>query len=96
MMELEQDLKVANVICMVLSHETLSLPSLFLLLLARPYDLVIFQNGRRHISSSKNEVSRDLVVNVKSKKKQALLVGACYCLVFVFCINWISLVPACP
>ncbi|VAH17847.1 unnamed protein product [Triticum turgidum subsp. durum] len=45
-MELEQDLKVANVICM---------------------------NGRRHISSSKNEVSRDLVVNVKSKKKQALL-----------------------
>uniref|UniRef100_A0A0E0R224 Syndetin C-terminal domain-containing protein n=1 Tax=Oryza rufipogon TaxID=4529 RepID=A0A0E0R224_ORYRU len=45
-MELEQDLKVANVICM---------------------------NGRRHVSSSKNEVSRDLVVNVKSKKKQALL-----------------------
>ncbi|KAF0928586.1 hypothetical protein E2562_006030 [Oryza meyeriana var. granulata] len=45
-MELEQDLKVANVICM---------------------------NGRRHISASKNEVSRDLVVNVKSKKKQALL-----------------------
>ncbi|KAL6905296.1 hypothetical protein ACP4OV_002897 [Aristida adscensionis] len=30
-------------------------------------------NGRRHITSSKNEVSRDLVVNVKSKKKQALL-----------------------
>nr|CAB3500231.1 unnamed protein product [Digitaria exilis] len=45
-MELEQDLTVANVICM---------------------------NGRRHITSSKNEVSRDLVVNVKSKKKQALL-----------------------
>lgn len=45
-MELEHDLKVANVICM---------------------------NGRRHITSSKNEVSRDLVVNVKSKKKQALL-----------------------
>ncbi|KAK3153224.1 hypothetical protein QOZ80_2BG0169460 [Eleusine coracana subsp. coracana] len=45
-MELEQDLKVANVIC---------------------------KNGRRHITSSKNEVSRDLVVNVKSKKKQALL-----------------------
>ncbi|CAN6284040.1 unnamed protein product [Urochloa humidicola] len=45
-MELEQELKVANVICM---------------------------NGRRHITSSKNEVSRDLVVNVKSKKKQALL-----------------------
>jgi syndetin len=36
----------------------------------------IFQNGRRHITSSKNEVSRDLVVNVKSKKKQALLVDA--------------------
>ncbi|KAF3321188.1 coiled-coil domain-containing protein 132 [Carex littledalei] len=45
-MELEQDLKVANVICM---------------------------NGRRHITSSKLEVSRDLVVNTKSKKKQALL-----------------------
>lgn len=45
-MELEQDLKVANVICM---------------------------NGRRHITASKNEVSRDLIVNVKSKKKQALL-----------------------
>ncbi|KAG0457412.1 hypothetical protein HPP92_022569 [Vanilla planifolia] len=45
-MELERDLKVANVICM---------------------------NGRRHIISSMNEVSRDLVVNTKAKKKQALL-----------------------
>ncbi|WOL06089.1 syndetin isoform X2 [Canna indica] len=45
-MELEQDLKVANVICM---------------------------NGRRHLSSSINEVSRDLVVNKKSRKKQVLL-----------------------
>ncbi|KAJ3681911.1 hypothetical protein LUZ60_014484 [Juncus effusus] len=45
-MELEQDLKIANVICM---------------------------NGRRHITSSKLEVSRDLVVNKKSKKKQVLL-----------------------
>ncbi|XP_065003491.1 uncharacterized protein LOC103971873 isoform X5 [Musa acuminata AAA Group] len=45
-MELEQDLKVANVICM---------------------------NGRRHLTSSINEVSRDLVVNKKSRKKQALL-----------------------
>ncbi|KAF6147467.1 hypothetical protein GIB67_021293 [Kingdonia uniflora] len=44
--ELEQDLKVANVICM---------------------------NGRRHLTSSMNEVSRDLVVNSKAKKKQALL-----------------------
>ncbi|OVA19468.1 Protein of unknown function DUF2451 [Macleaya cordata] len=44
--ELEQDLKVANVICM---------------------------NGRRHITSSMNEVSRDLVVTSKAKKKQALL-----------------------
>jgi hypothetical protein len=42
-----------------------------------------FQNGRRHIASSKNEVSRDLVVNVKSKKKQALLVGACSNVMFV-------------
>ncbi|PIA43530.1 hypothetical protein AQUCO_01900133v1 [Aquilegia coerulea] len=44
--ELEQDLKVANVICM---------------------------NGRRHLTSSMHEVSRDLVVNTDSKKKQALL-----------------------
>ncbi|XP_042393645.1 syndetin-like [Zingiber officinale] len=44
--ELEQDLKVANVICM---------------------------NGRRHLTSSINEVSRDLVVNKMSRKKQALL-----------------------
>lgn len=34
---------------------------------------VINMNGRRHITSSKNEVSRDLVVNSYSKKKQALL-----------------------
>lgn len=44
--ELEQDLKVANVICM---------------------------NGRRHLTSSMNEVSRDLVVTSDSKKKQVLL-----------------------
>ncbi|XP_052311729.1 uncharacterized protein LOC7496467 isoform X4 [Populus trichocarpa] len=31
------------------------------------------QNGRRHLTSSMNEVSRDLVVNSNSKKKQALL-----------------------
>lgn len=43
-----------------------------------------FQNGRRHITSSKNEVSRDLVVNVKSKKKQALLVGACSYVIFMW------------
>jgi hypothetical protein len=64
-MELEQDLKVANVICM---------------------------NGRRHVSSSKNEVSRDLVVNVKSKKKQALLVNKFSCLIIVCGIDWIILV----
>ncbi|KAJ8642936.1 hypothetical protein MRB53_004684 [Persea americana] len=45
-MELEQDLKVANVICM---------------------------NGRRHLTSSMYEVSRELVVNKDAKKKQALL-----------------------
>lgn len=45
-MELQQDLKVANVICM---------------------------NGRRHISSSMHEFSRELVVHSHSKKKQALL-----------------------
>ncbi|XP_042511409.1 syndetin [Macadamia integrifolia] len=44
--ELEQDLKVANVICM---------------------------NGRRHLTSSMHEVSRDLVVTSYAKKKQALL-----------------------
>jgi hypothetical protein len=42
-----------------------------------------FQNGHRHITASKNEVSRDLVVNVKSKKKQALLVGVCSYVMFV-------------
>lgn len=45
-MEVEQDLKVANVIC---------------------------KNGRRHIASSMNEVSRDLVVHSNSKKKKVLL-----------------------
>lgn len=34
---------------------------------------VICMNGRRHLNSSVNEVSRDLVVNSHSKKKQALL-----------------------
>ncbi|KAI5575748.1 hypothetical protein BDE02_09G001200 [Populus trichocarpa] len=34
---------------------------------------VICMNGRRHLTSSMNEVSRDLVVNSNSKKKQALL-----------------------
>ncbi|XP_077225911.1 coiled-coil protein isoform X2 [Tasmannia lanceolata] len=45
-MEVEQDLKVANVISM---------------------------NGRRHLTSSMHEVSRDLVVTSSAKKKQALL-----------------------
>ncbi|KAI3417268.1 uncharacterized protein J3R85_014534 [Psidium guajava] len=34
---------------------------------------VICMNGRRHLTSSMNEVSRDLIVNSNSKKKQALL-----------------------
>ncbi|XP_059429795.1 uncharacterized protein LOC132163502 isoform X2 [Corylus avellana] len=34
---------------------------------------VICMNGRRHLTSSQNEVSRDLIVNSNSKKKQALL-----------------------
>ncbi|EOY33645.1 C-terminal isoform 3 [Theobroma cacao] len=34
---------------------------------------VICMNGRRHLTSSINEVSRDLVVNTDSKKKQALM-----------------------
>lgn len=34
---------------------------------------VICMNGRRHLTSSMNEVSRDLVVNTNSKRKQTLL-----------------------
>ncbi|KAD7479670.1 hypothetical protein R6Q59_008468 [Mikania micrantha] len=34
---------------------------------------VICMNGRRHLTSSKNEVSRDLIVNTSSKRKQTLL-----------------------
>ncbi|XP_010557376.1 PREDICTED: syndetin-like isoform X1 [Tarenaya hassleriana] len=34
---------------------------------------VICKNGRRHLTSSMNEVSRDLIVNTHSKRKQALL-----------------------
>ncbi|CAI8616302.1 unnamed protein product [Vicia faba] len=34
---------------------------------------VICMNGRRHLTSSMNEVSRDLIVNSYSKKKQALM-----------------------
>ncbi|GLT80830.1 hypothetical protein SLA2020_522440 [Shorea laevis] len=34
---------------------------------------VICMNGRRHLTSSMNEVSRDLIVHTNSKKKQALL-----------------------
>ncbi|KAL6506435.1 hypothetical protein OROGR_024616 [Orobanche gracilis] len=34
---------------------------------------VICMNGRRHLTSSRNEVSRDLIVTDNSKKKQALL-----------------------
>ncbi|XP_075485165.1 uncharacterized protein LOC142524892 isoform X1 [Primulina tabacum] len=34
---------------------------------------VICMNGRRHLTSSRNEVSRDLIVTTNSRKKQALL-----------------------
>ncbi|MFS8011675.1 putative vacuolar protein sorting-associated protein [Helianthus anomalus] len=34
---------------------------------------VICMNGRRHLTSSRNEVSRDLVVNTSSKRKQTLM-----------------------
>ncbi|KAI3722083.1 hypothetical protein L2E82_33109 [Cichorium intybus] len=34
---------------------------------------VICMNGRRHLTSSRNEVSRDLIVNTLSRKKQTLL-----------------------
>lgn len=36
---------------------------------------VYCQNGRRNLTSSMNEASRDLIVHTHSKKKQALLVG---------------------
>lgn len=34
---------------------------------------VICMNGRRYLTSSRNEVSRDLIVNTNSRRKQALL-----------------------
>ncbi|KZV47187.1 coiled-coil domain-containing protein 132 [Dorcoceras hygrometricum] len=34
---------------------------------------VICMNGRRHLTSSRNEISRDLIVTTNSKKKQTLL-----------------------
>lgn len=34
---------------------------------------VICMNGRRHLNSSRNEVSRDLIVTTNSRRKQALL-----------------------
>ncbi|KAI3823280.1 hypothetical protein L1987_04713 [Smallanthus sonchifolius] len=34
---------------------------------------IICMNGRRHLTSSRNEVSRDLIVNRNSRRKQALL-----------------------
>ncbi|KAJ9540508.1 hypothetical protein OSB04_027014 [Centaurea solstitialis] len=34
---------------------------------------VICMNGRRHLTSSRNEVSRDLIVNTCSRRKQSLL-----------------------
>ncbi|KAI3523353.1 hypothetical protein L1887_01417 [Cichorium endivia] len=34
---------------------------------------VICMNGRRHLTSSRNEVSRDLIVHTNSRRKQALL-----------------------
>jgi syndetin len=100
-MELEQDLKVANVICMVISCETCPFWLVWYLWISWALGLTIgsmFQNGRRHITSSKNEVSRDLVVNVKSKKKQALLVGACsyillFCSIYLKAL-WLFLNPS--
>lgn len=71
--------------------------------ISRTLDLTmksIFQNGRRHITSSKNEVSRDLVVNVKSKKKQALLVDASsfflICYIMLICSIYFGNLMAVP
>ncbi|KAG6789117.1 hypothetical protein POTOM_005206 [Populus tomentosa] len=64
--EVERDLKVANVICMDAIVTTASFPDLDI-------HHFVLQNGRRHLTSSMNEVSRDLVVNTNSKRKQTLL-----------------------
>lgn len=122
--ELEKDLKVANVICMVsgwfcgtkmcipaLSKYTSNLVTSFILLKGLEFEVwllilqlssiiysnksrtmilsrflagaIVFvkkmfiwwmQNGRRHLNSSRNEVSRDLIVTTNSRRKQALLV----------------------
>lgn len=84
--ELERDLKIATVICMV---SKTSLSSTNLLVATRVYslfnfsirnklcfilDFITLQNGRRHLTSSMHEVSRDLIVTENSRKKQALLV----------------------
>lgn len=101
--ELEKDLKVATVICMVRIwmhiEATMCMNYPYSVSLLNELDLQnnmhlwshvavvrhvtadsyghscsLFQNGRRHLTSSMNEVSRDLIVNSNSKKKQALLV----------------------
>jgi hypothetical protein len=65
-----------HVICSFEDAIVINVSSLSALLLFLDQDFLYFvlQNGRRHLTSSMNEVSRDLVVNSNSKKKQALLV----------------------
>ena len=83
--ELEKDLKIANVICKVRNYSkfTKSQSNGFIFCFAccwfgfvfDCFLCVIAQNGRRNLTSSMNEASRDLIVHTHSKKKQALLVG---------------------
>jgi syndetin len=74
--ELEKDLRIANVICMVsiVRVSTCIDVTFFLCPDLTALFSMILQNGRRHLTSSMNEVSRDLIVNSYSKKKQALVV----------------------
>lgn len=74
--ELEKDLRIANVICMVsiVRVSTSITVTLLLYLDLSAFFSMVLQNGRRHLTSSMNEVSRDLIVNSYSKKKQALTV----------------------
>lgn len=80
--ELEKDLRIANVICMVsiIWVSTCIIATFLLCLDLTASFLTVLQNGRRHLTSSMNEVSRDLIVNSYSKKKQALMV---FCSLFV-------------
>ncbi|KAA3489706.1 coiled-coil domain-containing protein 132 isoform X1 [Gossypium australe] len=58
---------------LVIMFITLDIEWTIVMLTCISFELCCLQNGRRHLTSSMNEVSRDLVVNTDSKKKQALM-----------------------